>query len=74
MVVDLTQTDFIDSVAIQAVLTGHSLAAEILGGALGVVVAPNTEPDRVWTLIGLRDRLSTFATPREAIGAASRHG
>jgi anti-sigma B factor antagonist len=75
IVVDLTQVDFIESVAIQAVIAGHTLAAEMLTGALvGVVVAPNTEPDRVWTLIGLRDRVPTFATRREAIAAASLDG
>jgi anti-anti-sigma factor len=73
IVVDLTHTDFIDSVAIQTVVIGQTLAAEMLTGALvGVVVAPDTEPDRVWTLIGLRDRVPTFATRPEAIAASNR--
>jgi anti-anti-sigma factor len=71
IVVDLTHTDFIDSVAIQAVITGHALAAEIQGGTLTVVVAPSTEPARAWTLIGLYDRVPTFATRHEAIAAAA---
>jgi hypothetical protein len=70
--VDLTHADFIDSVAIQAVVTGHTLAAETQTGALvGVVVAPNTEPTRVDADRPPRSN-TDVRNPTRAIAASNR--
>ena len=75
IVVDLTQAGFIDSTAVAAMVEGYRrVLAEGREHALAAVVTPNSAPKRTWKLLGLHERVPTFATRREAIAAVSRDG
>lgn len=75
LVVDLTQTGFIDSTVVACMVRGHRrLVAEGRRHRLAAVVTPNSAPQRTWKLLGLHERVPPFATRGEAIAAVSREG
>jgi anti-anti-sigma factor len=75
IVVDLTEAGFIDSSVVAGMLEGHRrLLAEGRVHALAAVVTPSSAPQRTWKLLGLHERVPTFATVRDAITAVGRDG
>jgi anti-anti-sigma factor len=73
IVVDLTQTGFVDSTVVAGVVEGHRrVSAEGRDHDLAAVVTPNTAPQRTWKLLRLHERVPTFLTRREAITAMNR--
>ena len=61
LVLDLSQTTFIDSTAIRAVLRGHEKAHEV--GSSFVVIAENTSVLRVFEITGLDKHLAIKRPP-----------
>jgi anti-anti-sigma factor len=75
IVVDLTEAGFIDSTVVAGVIQGQRrVITERRDHALAAVVTPNSAPHRTWKLLGLQDRVPTFATRREAIAALTGDG
>jgi anti-anti-sigma factor len=70
VVVDLTETQFIDSSVIQALLT----FANRRKGRVSAVTAPGTPPARVFELLMLPKVFPTYASTEEAINGLSLAG
>jgi anti-sigma B factor antagonist len=65
LVIDLTPVDFMDSVALAAILTARRDLAEV--GQLAVVIAPESYPRLVFEIAGLPEFLNVFETRAAAI-------
>jgi anti-sigma B factor antagonist len=65
LVIDLTPVDFMDSVALAAILTARRDLAEV--GRLAVVIAPESYPRLVFEIAGLPEFLNVFETREAAI-------
>lgn len=75
IVVDLAEAGFVDSTVVGALVEGHQrVQADGREHDLAAVVAPHTAPHRTWSLLGLDQRVPTFANRHEAIRAMSRTG
>jgi anti-anti-sigma factor len=70
VVVDLSRAEFIDCSVISTLVAAHRKAEAIAEHAFAVVVAPDTEPKRVWELTAASSFLPTFATRAEALASA----
>lgn len=69
VVVDLTTASFVDSTTIGVLLHGYQQSQAKAGDALVVVATPNSQPRRVFDLVGLHDLLPTFQTRQGDLAA-----
>lgn len=73
LVIDLTQTTFIDSSVIRTLLAAHQRALTINGEALAIVAPPNSFAARVIDLVGLHNHLPIYQTKDTALQAITPH-
>jgi anti-anti-sigma factor len=67
VVVDLSKTSFIDSSVLAVLIDANTLTEEHEGKRFGLVVAPDTPPERLLRLVGLLRRLDVFRSVEEAL-------
>jgi anti-sigma B factor antagonist len=65
LVIDLTPVEFMDSVALAAILTARRDLAE--GGRLAVVIAPDSYPRLVFEIAGMPEFLNVFELRAAAV-------
>lgn len=76
VVLDLTGTEFIDSMTIAAIVKAAHETNTVRPIQLHVAVSPRTQPGRVWSITGLADFIPTFPSVEAALEglAAKRAG
>jgi anti-anti-sigma factor len=67
VVVDLSLTEFIDSLTIAAIVSAAHDTNTVRPIRLHVTVRPGTQPARVWSITGLADFIPTFSTVEAAV-------
>ena len=67
VVVDMSTTPFIDSSILAVLVEANRLAEETEGKRFGLVVAPDTAPERLLRLVGLLRQLGVFRSIEEAL-------
>jgi anti-sigma B factor antagonist len=65
LVIDLTPTSFMDSVALAAILTARRDLADV--GRMAVVIAPDSYPRLVFEIAGMPEFLNVFETRDAAV-------
>ncbi len=70
LVIDLTGVDFCDSTGLRALL-GASREMRVSGGRLAVACLPGGAVARLFELVGARESLGAFDTPREALASVA---
>jgi anti-sigma B factor antagonist len=65
LVIDLTPTSFMDSVALAAILTARRDLADV--GRMAVVIAPDSYPSLVFEIAGMPEFLNVFETRDAAV-------
>ena len=71
LMIDLTGVDFCDSTGLRALL-GASTEIRVSGGRLSVCCLPDGPVARLFELVGARESLGVYDTPRAALDAVAR--
>jgi anti-sigma B factor antagonist len=71
IVVDLTETEFVDSSILAALIRGHARAQACEGDAFAIVLAPDTPPARLFELMAAGDLLAIYPTRDAAVEAVA---
>ena len=70
VVVDLTETEFIDSSVVGTLIAAH-MQAQAGAGGVAIAVAPGTFADRLLSLVGVSEIGPVFPTRAAAVAAVS---
>jgi anti-sigma B factor antagonist len=66
VVIDLSKTTFLDSSTLGVLVQADQYAKEHDCEHFGVVIAEDTPPDRLFALVGINGKFTTFASADEA--------
>jgi anti-anti-sigma regulatory factor len=71
VVVDLSRTEFIDSLTIASIVRAAHATNTVRPIRLHITVRPGTQPARIWSITGLAGFIPTFATVEAALDGLS---